>query len=349
MKPGLRIGDRRELTIVVTEAMQARFEEAPVHSLYGTAALLQHMEQVARQHILPYLETGEEGVGYHIDLKHLQPTPIGASVRLCSTVTGLSANRVISRVEAWREPHDKQGKPGEKIVGEKIGEGFITQALVHVQALYAKAHRAASETETIENEPASSDVAALASGDEPPPATLQAQDETQHMALALLCWETGFFPCTRYDEWLICRVALVNGALQVFEEEGAFLLRHEIEECLEATQALLAGRITSFESDFLEPVLKLHLQRSEPSSVSSPLESALPGDAPYIATLCVTPMQAASPVLPEMITANAVKPDVTEALRRAEPVRMTFVFTAKQLQRFATELAVQLEGFPSRL
>ena len=122
MKTGLAVGHTYEYSLQVTEAMKARFGEVEVHDLYSTASMITHMEWAARQHILPYLEPGEEGVGYHIDVKHLNPTPIGAMVRVKSTVTQIEPKRVISFVEAWNDE-------------TKIGEGTITQALVLITDL----------------------------------------------------------------------------------------------------------------------------------------------------------------------------------------------------------------------
>ena len=63
MRDGLKVGEQVELTITVDERMRASLLGQPVHPLYGTAAMIEHMEWAARQHILPYLAPGEEGVG----------------------------------------------------------------------------------------------------------------------------------------------------------------------------------------------------------------------------------------------------------------------------------------------
>lgn len=131
MKPGLNLGQRYEFSVIVTEAMQARFGDVLVHPLYSTASMITHMEWAARQHILPYLEPGEEGVGYHIDVKHLKPTPLGATVRVAATVSELKPNRVSCQVEAWQEAGTKP------ISAPKlVGQGIITQALVQLADLY---------------------------------------------------------------------------------------------------------------------------------------------------------------------------------------------------------------------
>ena len=125
MKPGLRIGDVREIVAVVGTQSQATLLGGPVHPLYGTAGMIAHMEWAARQHLLPYLEEDEEGVGYHINVRHLAPAPLGATICAQSVVTGLRPHRVISRVVVgWGEV--------------RVGEGTITQALVSREKLYTR-------------------------------------------------------------------------------------------------------------------------------------------------------------------------------------------------------------------
>lgn len=122
MKPGIRIGQTFEYETTVTEEMRARFEDITVHHLYSTAAMLNHMEWASRQHILPVLESGEEGVGYHMEIDHMAPTPIGARVRIRSTVTGLQPGRVTCQCQAF---HDNR----------TIGRGIVVQAILPLAEL----------------------------------------------------------------------------------------------------------------------------------------------------------------------------------------------------------------------
>lgn len=275
MKPGLPVGDCVEYIVTVTEAMRAQFDGATVHPLYATASMISHMEWAARQHILPYLEPGEEGVGCHVDVKHLAPTPIGAKVRIRSTVTEVTPSRVSSQVEAWNE----QGK---------IGEGTFVQAIVPLEKLYGAAGSAT----------------ALGS-DDPPPAVLG------EFSLEALKWETGMFPCTRYDEWLVCRTQL--GAVQ---QEGPFLLRYELEEWIQAMQGLVEGTRSAFQSDFLEPVLNVHMAGGEAGE--------------FEVRVMLTPVQD-----------NGQPTGLVES--------RAWTVDKAGLRRFVEELTVQLEGFPSRL
>jgi fluoroacetyl-CoA thioesterase len=138
MKPGLKIGAVIEYALQVQPEMEAQFNGVRVHPLYSTASMIQHLEWAARQHILPFLETGEEGVGYHIDVKHLQPTPIGQTVILQAVVQEIQERRVICSVKAWQLQEPRDPDSSSKVLSPKvlIGEGTITQALVPVTHLY---------------------------------------------------------------------------------------------------------------------------------------------------------------------------------------------------------------------
>ncbi|HEY9686182.1 MAG TPA: thioesterase family protein [Coleofasciculaceae cyanobacterium] len=247
MKPGLQIGHQYEYTLQVREDMQAQFEQTVVHPLYATASMITHMEWAARQHILPYLEEGEEGVGYHVDVRHLKPTPIGAMVRIRSTVSGIEENKVSSLVEAWNETG-------------KIGEGMLVQALVPLEKLYIDRPEAPP---------------AKVPDETPSPAELVAIGGESRLTLEILKWEYGGLACTRYDEWLICRANLrTMERSEVFE--GAFLLRYELEEWLSAIGEMIRNRRSAYQSDFLEPVLNVRMEASEPGEFITLLTFARP-------------------------------------------------------------------------
>lgn len=295
MKPGLKAGDRFEFSIQVREDMQPQFEGTLIHPLYSTAAMLNHMEWAARQHVLPYLEPGEESVGYHIDLKHLAPTPVGATVVIRSTVIKVGRTKVVSQVEAWHQQ-------------TKIGEGMLTQALVPIQKLYPSDARPATSDSNGAN--GSNDA------DNPPPAELVSMDGKTGFELEVLKWETGQFPCSRYDEWLICELTTFNqGQKQTFK--GPFLLRHELEDWMAAAQKLSTGQSGHFQSDFLEPVIRVELTAGETTGICQHL-------------LRLSQVGHQSQDKQDTLT---LRLDVSEQM----------------LAHFAKQFADQLEGFPSRL
>jgi predicted thioesterase len=301
MRAGLSVGHRFEFSIQVTEAMRPQFGEQIIHPLYATASMLNHMEWAARQHVLPYLEPDEESVGYHIDLKHLAATPVGATVRIASTVTQVKARKVVSRVEAWH---------GHR----KIGDGFLTQALVRKDQLYTAAP-SATGTQTSTAIGHQSAQTPESSAKIPPAAALMDDDEPVGLRLEIIKWETGQFPCSRYDEWLVCQaVTYHKDASNVYK--GAFLLRHEIEEWLNACQKMATGEMSQYRSDFLEPVFSVEMTLQPDQRCQCALSLSEPGSTPY---------------------------------KRQNSERITLNLTQKNLSRFCKGLIDQLDGFPSRL
>ena len=93
-------GAKATLTVVVGEGMLARFDDEVVHPVYGTAALVRHVEQVSRDLLVPYLAPGEEGVGAELSLRQHAPVPLGGRVELTATVTAATASRMRTAVQA---------------------------------------------------------------------------------------------------------------------------------------------------------------------------------------------------------------------------------------------------------
>ena len=118
MKPGLEPGQTGEVTVVVTQAMLAWFEELGlVHPVYSTWAMVRHMELASRKVILPFLEPQEDAVGHSVAVTHFAPTPLGARVTARATLLRVEGSHIVCAVEAFRE-------------GEKIGTGETVQVLL---------------------------------------------------------------------------------------------------------------------------------------------------------------------------------------------------------------------------
>lgn len=98
MRPGPPRGETATLEVTVTDAMTARVAGQQIHPVYGTAALVQHVEEVSRKLLVPHLEPGEEGVGYQIEVTHRAPVPIGAKLVLTAEVAQVGAQRLVCEV-----------------------------------------------------------------------------------------------------------------------------------------------------------------------------------------------------------------------------------------------------------
>ena len=108
MKPDLKPGVKAEVSAVVTEDMCPTFDGIIVHRVYSTWALAHHMELAARKVLAPHLEPHEEGIGSHLSIDHLAPTPVGKTVRVVATCTELDDSKVVCDVVAYE---------GERVVG----------------------------------------------------------------------------------------------------------------------------------------------------------------------------------------------------------------------------------------
>lgn len=76
----------------------------------ATPWMIAFMERVSHRLLTCCLPEGFSSVGTHLDVRHLAPTPVGASIRVKAEVLSLDGNRIHFSIEAW----DSQ---------EKIGEG----------------------------------------------------------------------------------------------------------------------------------------------------------------------------------------------------------------------------------
>lgn len=131
MDPLPATGSTATLVVTVTPAMTARFDDEDVHPVYGTAALVQHVEQVSRRLLVPHLGPGEEGVGARVEVVHRAPVPVGGRVELVATVTAATPRRLRTEVVA------RSG-------GREVAVASFDQAVVDLAAWRAAAGLGAS-------------------------------------------------------------------------------------------------------------------------------------------------------------------------------------------------------------
>ena len=130
MKEGLVAGVSARLQIAVTEEMTARLEGRQIHRLYATYWIAYHFEVAARRVLEPFLEPGEEGIGYRVEVKHLKPVPVGAAVDLSATFTGFEGREMVCRVEArWRGELVAEGRQGQFILPRAELEARLAEFL----------------------------------------------------------------------------------------------------------------------------------------------------------------------------------------------------------------------------
>jgi fluoroacetyl-CoA thioesterase len=100
MRASLQVGNTAAVTITVTEDMCPAFDGEVVHRVYSTWSMAHHMELAARRVLMPHLEDHEEGIGSHLSIDHLAPTPLGATVRVEAKAIELAPTTLICDVEA---------------------------------------------------------------------------------------------------------------------------------------------------------------------------------------------------------------------------------------------------------
>ncbi|MBA2678958.1 MAG: thioesterase family protein [Ktedonobacteraceae bacterium] len=112
-------GYKATFEIIVTAEMTVNFEElGSVHPVYATYWMVKHMELAGRKIILPFLEDGEEGIGYEVKARHLASALPGMRVRIVSEHLRTERNRVYARCQVYNELEDL------------IGEGETTQVVL---------------------------------------------------------------------------------------------------------------------------------------------------------------------------------------------------------------------------
>jgi fluoroacetyl-CoA thioesterase len=67
-----------------------------------------------------YVDAGEQSVGFHVDVRHLAPTPVGKQVTAKVTLSEINGRRYKFDVEVHSED------------GVKIGEGIHERALIDI-------------------------------------------------------------------------------------------------------------------------------------------------------------------------------------------------------------------------
>jgi len=101
VKNPFQIGDVKTFLTKVTEAKLAQFEAGRVHAVYSTFAVAQDAEWCCRLFVLDMLESGEEGVGSFIDVRHLSPALLGSDVRIEAKLMRVEGNMIRCSYKVW--------------------------------------------------------------------------------------------------------------------------------------------------------------------------------------------------------------------------------------------------------
>lgn len=122
MRSGLTETSSSTVSTEVSPSMVAHLGGHEIHPVLATAQMIEWMEWAGRTLILPYLDEGEDAVGYAIDIVHLAPTLVGETFSATATFRAQAGTRIIADVTA-------------RNTREMIGRGVFTQVLVPKAAL----------------------------------------------------------------------------------------------------------------------------------------------------------------------------------------------------------------------
>jgi len=99
------IGTVGQLSVTVTAEHVIDFAADGMPAVLSTPRLIGLIERTARESLYPFLESDERTVGMEIELRHLSPTPLGASVTCLTRVIQAEGSQITFQVEA-RDAHE---------------------------------------------------------------------------------------------------------------------------------------------------------------------------------------------------------------------------------------------------
>lgn len=128
MKRRPPIGLQGEHRFVVAEEHTIDFADAEMPAVFSTPKMIGLIERTARFSLAPFLENDERTVGVEIDIKHLAPAPLGASITLATRVIGSDGPFVTFAIEARDET-------------ELLAKGVHKRAVVDVGSFARRVNR----------------------------------------------------------------------------------------------------------------------------------------------------------------------------------------------------------------
>lgn len=118
MEGDVPCGITRTQTYATTLEMRARQLKADV---FSTPAMIGLMERTCVDMTERYLDTDEQTVGIHVDVRHRAPTKIGQSVTVTAKLLEVKDNKILYAVSASNDH------------GVKIGDGRHRRAVINTK------------------------------------------------------------------------------------------------------------------------------------------------------------------------------------------------------------------------
>ncbi|GHU25402.1 thioesterase [Spirochaetia bacterium] len=105
----IAIGARGEKSVLVTLKNTASALGSGGLDIFATPSLIALMEEACVVALEGCIPAGSSSVGGSVEIRHIAPSPLGATVTAVGELIGINKNRLSFRVEAY----DAAGKVGE--------------------------------------------------------------------------------------------------------------------------------------------------------------------------------------------------------------------------------------------
>jgi len=99
--------------------MTVQFDElGPGFPVYATYEMARHFEEAGRKLVLPFIEPGEDVIGFAVSVEHTAPALPGMAVRIVATFDRMEGRRIHATMEAFHA------------LGDPIGTGRTIQVVL---------------------------------------------------------------------------------------------------------------------------------------------------------------------------------------------------------------------------
>jgi len=132
----IRPGLKGEIDLVVAEEHSAEHLGSGAVRVLATPQMVLLMERASVAAVDPLLPVGSCTVGAHLDIRHLEPTPIGLEVRAVAELVDVDGRQLTFRLQVFEEPFGED---------HLIGDGTHQRVIVSEQRFEERATRKLAE------------------------------------------------------------------------------------------------------------------------------------------------------------------------------------------------------------
>ncbi len=117
------VSSRKEFVVMDSDSA-SRVASGAVNVL-STPSVISFIENTSYLLAQSFLDKGKTTVGFHVDVYHLAPVPIGERVEVISTVDSREGRKIKFKAEVlWK--------------GKKVAEGIHERVIVDIQEFYSR-------------------------------------------------------------------------------------------------------------------------------------------------------------------------------------------------------------------